>query len=91
MSFSYFDQGGFSTIAVKDPKMKMLEIFDKVIKRRQLHKGPLTGICTHDKQFFSNTLVIYNIKTFSWREKICPEYQLILTSRWTLKTVMNFC
>ncbi|XP_065909567.1 target of rapamycin complex 2 subunit MAPKAP1-like isoform X2 [Dysidea avara] len=38
----YFDQGGFSTIAVKDPKMKMLEIFDKVIKRRQLHKGPLT-------------------------------------------------
>jgi len=53
MSFSYFDQGGFSTIAVKDPKMKMLEIFDKVIKRRQMHKGPLTGICSHVQQYFS--------------------------------------
>ena len=40
----HFDQGGFSTLPVKDTKMKMLEIFEKVIKKRLLHKGASTSM-----------------------------------------------
>lgn len=39
----HFDQGGFSTVAVKDTKMKMLEIFERVIKKRLLHKARSTN------------------------------------------------
>lgn len=43
----HFDQGGFSTVAVKDTKMKMLEIFERVIKKRLLHKGRSTSTYTN--------------------------------------------